>query len=44
MEPVFMYWNKLKFDGQSNFKEFKATFSDGNNLNGVIFKKEKDYL
>ena len=39
-----MYWNKLKFDGQSNFKEFKATFSDGNNLNGVIFKKEKDYF
>lgn len=25
MEPVFMYWNKLKFDGQSNLKEFKAT-------------------
>ena len=44
MDPVFMYWNKIKFKGEDNFKEFKVTFSDGDNLDGVIFKKEKDYF
>ena len=44
MDPVFMYWNKVKFKGEDNFKEFKVTFSDGDNLDGVIFKKEKDYF
>ena len=39
-----MYWNKSKFKGNSNFKEFKVNFSDGDNLNGVIFKKEKNYF
>ena len=44
MEPVFMYWNKTKFKGSDNFKEFKVNFSDGDKLNGVIFKKEKIYF
>ena len=44
MDPVFMYWNKIKFKGEDNFKEFKVTFSNGDNLDGVIFKKEKDYF
>ena len=44
MEPVFMYWNKIKFKGNDNFKEFTVNFSDGDNLNGVIFKKKKDYF
>ena len=44
MEPVFMYWNEIKFKGNDNFKEFTVNFSDGDNLNGVIFKKKKDYF
>ena len=44
MEPVFMYQSKIKFKGNDNFKEFKVNFSDGDNLNGVIFKKEKNYF
>ena len=43
MDPVFIYWPKIKFKGENNFKEFKVTFSDGDNLVGVIFKKNKDY-
>ena len=39
-----MYWSKIKFKGNDNFKEFKVNFSDGDNLNGVIFKKEKNYF
>ena len=44
MEPVFMYWNKVKYEGDDNFKKFKVTFNDGDKINGVIFKKEKDYF
>ena len=44
MEPVFMYQSNIKFKGNDNFKEFKVNFSDGDNLNGVIFKKEKNYF
>ena len=43
MDPVFIYWSKIKFKGENNFKEFKVTFSNGDNLDGVIFKKNKDY-
>ena len=43
MDPVFIYWPKIKFKGENNFKEFKVTFSNGDNLDGVIFKKNKDY-
>ena len=39
-----MYWNKIKFKGNDNFKEFAVNFSDGDNLNGVIFKKDKNYF
>ena len=38
-----MYWDKIKFKDNNNFKDFKVTFSDGDSLDGVIFKKNKDY-
>ena len=44
MEPVFMYWNKVKFEGADNYKIFNVNFNDGDNLNGVLFKKEKNYF
>ena len=44
MEPVLMYWEKIKFKGNDNYKEFKVNFSDGDNLNGVVFKKDKNYF
>ena len=37
MEPVFMYWDKIKFEDNNNFKDFKVKFSDGDSLNGVFF-------
>ena len=43
MEPVFMYWDKVKFEDNNNFKDFKVKFSNGDSLDGVIFKKNKDY-
>ena len=43
MEPVFMYWDKVKFEDNNNFKDFKIKFSNGDSLDGVIFKKNKDY-
>ena len=42
MEPVFIYFDKVKFDN-SNFKTFTITFSDGDLLDGVLFKKTNDY-
>ena len=42
MEPIFIYFNKVKFDN-SNSKTFTVTFSDGDALNGVLFKKTNDY-
>ena len=44
MEPVFMYWDKIKFEDNNNFKDFKVKFSDGDSLNGVFFKKNKDFF
>ena len=38
-----MYWDKIKFKDNNNFKDFKVKFSDGDSLDGVIFKKNKDY-
>ena len=32
-----MYWDKIKFKDNNNFKDFKVTFSDGDSLDGVIF-------
>ena len=43
MEPVFMYWNKIKFEEESNYKKFNVNFNDGDRLDGVIFKKNKNY-
>ena len=44
MEPVFMYWNDVKYVGDNNFKKFKVQFNDSNKLNGAIFKKNRDYF
>ena len=43
MEPVFMYCDQIKFEDNNNFKDLKIKFSDGDSLNGVFFKKNKDY-
>ena len=40
MEPVFIYYNNLSFDQN---KMFMLEFSDGDLLEGVIFKKNKDH-
>ena len=40
MEPVFIYYNNLSF---AQNKEFTLEFSNSNLLEGVIFKKSKDY-
>ena len=40
MEPIFIYSNDLQF--QDN-KSFTIDFSDDDRLQGVLFKKEKDY-
>ena len=38
-----MYWDKVKFEDNNNFKDFKVKFSNGDSLDGIIFKKNKDY-
>ena len=43
MEPVFMYWKKAKFSGDSDYKKFNVNFNDGDKLDGVLFKKDKNY-
>ena len=44
MEPVFMYWDKVKFENNNNnFKDFSVKFSNGDSLDGVFLKKNKDY-
>ena len=40
MEPTFIYYNKLTFDDE---KKFLIDFSDEDSLEGVVFKKNKDY-
>ena len=42
MEPVFIYFNKVKFDN-SELKTFTIKFSDGDLLDGVFFRKTYDY-
>ena len=42
MEPIFIYFDKVKFDN-SSLKTFTITFSDGDLLDGVLFKKTNDY-
>ena len=41
MEPIFIYYNTLKF--KENTKIFTADFSDEDRLQGVMFNKNKDY-
>ena len=43
MEPIFIYFDKVPFDNSSNSKTFTLTFSDGDVLDGVFFRKTKDY-
>ena len=43
MEPIFVYFDKVPFDNSSNSKTFTLTFSDGDVLDGVFFRKTKDY-
>ena len=40
MDPIFIYSNNLQF--QDN-KSFTIDFSDDDRLQGVLFKKNKDY-
>ena len=42
MEPVFIYFNKITFDNSDN-KTFTLLFSDGDALDGVLFRKTNDY-
>ena len=42
MEPIFVYFDKVKFDN-SDLKTFTVTFSDGDSLDGVLFRKTNDY-
>ena len=42
MEPIFIYFDKVKFDN-SSLKTFTITFSDGDLLDGVLFKRINDY-
>ena len=44
MEPSFMYWSKLKFEGDKDYKKFNVNFSDGDRLDGVFFRKDKKYF
>ena len=44
MDPVFMYWNKINFIGNDNFKKFMVEFSNGDRFDGVLFQKENDYF
>ena len=40
MDPVFIYYNNLEF--QDN-KIFSISFNDGDRLQGILFKKNRDY-
>ena len=40
MDPIFIYSNNLQF--QDN-KSFTIDFSDNDRLDGILFKKNKDY-
>ena len=42
MEPFFIYCDKVKFQND-DYKIFKVDFSDGDNLEGVFFRKNRDY-
>ena len=40
MDPVFIYYNNLEF--QDN-KIFSINFNDGDRLQGILFRKSRDY-
>ena len=40
IDPVFIYYNNLEF--QDN-KIFSISFNDGDRLQGILFKKNRDY-
>ena len=42
MDPVFIYYDRVKFQN-NDYKIFKVDFSDGDNLEGVFFRKNRDY-
>ena len=42
MEPAFIYCDKVKFQNDK-YKIFKVDFSNGDNLEGVLFRKNRDY-
>ena len=45
MEPVFIYFDKVTFDKSgSESNTFTLLFSDGDALDGVLFKKTNDYF
>ena len=41
MDPVFIYYDKVKF--QNEFKIFNIDFSDADNLQAVFFFRNRDY-
>ena len=41
MEPVFIYYNNLKY--KENSKILTAYFSEEDRLQGIMFNKNKDY-
>ena len=43
MELIFIYCDKVKFQND-DYKIFKLDFSDGDNLEGVFFRKNRDYF
>ena len=40
IEPTFIYYNNVTFNEK---KKFLIDFSDEDSLEGVVFKKNKDY-
>ena len=42
MDPVFIYYDKVKFQN-NDYKIFKVDFSDGDNLEGIFCRKNRDY-
>ena len=45
MEPIFIYFDKITFDktDDDDANTFTLSFSDGDALDGVLFKKTNDY-
>ena len=41
MDPIFIFYNNLKLAGN---KKFTLEFSNGDILQGIIFRKNRDYF